>query len=182
MLLNRKGFTLIELLILLAIFGIIGIIAIMAFTQKAHGGELPWADVYPCLDFSRGGGYTYFKLKCDEPVHVYYATYNVTLSHTRKIPGTHADEYMINRPPQKIERDGKKTWNPEWLKWLSKLEYKHLTNKGDKLYLFTPSGTDSVYTSKQGRWYYFICPSDEWHNAYLKWLSENNIKRRVDKK
>jgi len=149
------------------------IIMIVMEVQKCYADST----VNECVGIAKNGARTYLYLKDKScSIHVFWANYAITLDYTRKMRGTHSDEYMTTMKPPKFVKNeqGQNMWNPEYLKWLSKLNYTHMT--GDvTVTLGDNSGTDSVYKTKQGK-YFFQAFSDNHYDAYLRWCNDHGVR------
>ena len=131
-----------------------------------------------CLERFSDDGKIYIMMTCEgESAHIYWATYDIAYNHgsIKTNEGTHSGHYMNpkNRPA-KYDDNGV---TPEFLKWLSKLNYAHLTMKGEKLILFTNRGVNNTSrTEKSGQYYYYIWRDDATHDRYVKWCKNHGVK------
>lgn len=119
---------------------------------------------------------TYLEMKKDGSAHVYWAKYDVTFNYgsVKSKESTHDTDYMTTHRPKKTDDDGNLT--PEFLKWLASLKYKHLTDKGERLYLLTRAGLDSTaLTEKSGKYYFYVWSSDESHDRFVAWCKKNGV-------
>ena len=118
----------------------------------------------------------YLKMECDGSAHVYFAIYDVAFNYGSVISSenTHTAKYVVDMRPKRADDEGNLT--PEFLRWMSKLKYRHLTKKGEKLYLLSRSGMDkTTRTEKSGKYYVYFWKNDAAHTKYVKWCLENNI-------
>ena len=135
------------------------------------------ADIHKDAEYIKGSNGHYIKMKHDGSVHVYYAIYDVAFNYgsVKSRENTHTYDYIVTNRPKKADENGKIT--PEWLKWLATLEYKHLTEKGERLYLLSKSGLDSTsLTQKSGKYYVYVWKDDARHDKYVAWCKKNNVK------
>lgn len=150
---------------------IAGILCVMA--DLAHAGSIN--DVVGLKRNTSSGSYLY--MKKDGSAHVYYAIYDVAFNYgsVKSRENTHTYDHIKTNRPKKADEEGNLT--PEWLKWLATLEYKHLTEKGERLYLLSKSGLDSTsLTEKSGKYYFYVWRSDERHDLFVNWCKNNNVK------
>jgi hypothetical protein len=134
------------------------------------------ADINKDVEYIKGSNGHYIKMKHDGSVHVYYAIYDVSFNYgsVKSRENTHTYDYIVTNRPKKADENGKIT--SEWLKWLATLEYKHLTEKGERLYLLSKSGLDSTsLTQKSGKYYVHVWKDDAKHDKYVNWCKKNNV-------
>jgi len=130
-----------------------------------------------CVELVKPGNSIYLHMKCDGSAHIYWATYNIQYNHgsIKTKEGTHTNRYMdpFNRP-LKMDEFGNVT--PDYLRWLSKLNYTHLTKKGEKLVLLDQSGLNTTSrTEKSGDYYLYIWANDDAHGRYIYWCKKNGV-------
>ena len=157
------------LIISLVCFAIAGL-CLFALVDECMAGD--FTDDLELIKNSNGH---YVRMKHDGSAHVYWATYDISFNHgSIKVKGTHGDLFMRpeNRP---AKHDDKGNLTKEWLIWLSKLNYTHMTEKGEKLWLLSNSGLDKVHTEKSGKYYIYVWSSDEVHDRYVAWCKKNGI-------
>jgi len=149
---------------------ILAILMSLVISKLANAG-----DVSECIERVKTNNGIYLVVNCDTSAHIYWASYDIAYNYgSIKGTGTHSDRYMDvkNRPP-KTDQDGNLT--PNFLRWLSKLNYTHLTEKGETITLLNNSGLDKVRTEKSGKFYYYVWKNDGLHLAYLMWCEVNGV-------
>lgn len=151
------------------IITILSIVGIIFQVRSCYAG-----DIKDVIGFHRSQRHSYLYMKQDGSAHVYWATYDISFNHgSIKVKGTHSTDYIVNRPPKK-DADGNLT--PEFLKWLATLNYTHMTDEGEKLTLWSSSGTDSTArTQKSGKYYFYVWSSDAKYDQYVQWCLKNGI-------
>ena len=154
---------------------IITLLAVLLSTTLCFSGQT--VSTGGCLELIKSGSKIYVELQCDESVHVYWATYDICYNYgsIKTKEGTHSTYFMAksNRPVQK-DADG--YFTDAWLTWLSKMNYTHLTKKGERIVLLTNHGLDTVRKQKGGKYFIHVWSSDEKHNQYIYWCHKHGLK------
>ena len=171
-----KRRTLLIMAIVCFIIAILSITGIIFEVRSCYAGQ----EHNHCLErVNNNNRQVYLIMNCaGESAHIYWATYDITYNHgsIKTNEGTHSSYFM--RPenrPAKTDANGNLT--PEWLRWLSQLNYTHMTMKGEKLVLLSSSGVNNVSrTEKSGRYYYYIWKDDARHDKYVQWCLKNGVK------
>jgi len=165
-----KRRTLLIMAIICFIIAILSITGIIFEVRSCYAG-----DIKDVIGLHRSQRHSYLYMKQAGSAHVYWATYDISFNYgSIKVKGTHSTDYIVNRPPKK---DNEGNLTPEFLKWLATLNYTHMTNKGEKLTLWSNAGTDStVRTHKSGKYYFHVWASDARHAQYVQWCLKNGVK------
>lgn len=130
-----------------------------------------------CVEIIKSGNSIYAYMKCDGSAHIYWATYNIEYNHgsIKTNEGSHSNRYMDpkNRP---FQYDDKGDITPDYLRWISKLNYTHLTKKGEKLVFLDQSGLNNASkTEKSGKYFVYIWANDQAHGRYIYWCNINGV-------
>lgn len=172
---NRNRRKLLIIAIVCFIVSILCITGIIFEVRSCYAGQKH----SHCLERFRDSRQIYLMMTCEgESAHVYWATYDVSYNHgsIKTNEGTHSSYFM--RPenrPTKTDANGNLT--DEWLRWLSQLNYTHMTMEGEKLVLLTNSGVNNTSrTEKSGKHYYYIWKDDATHDRYVKWCINSGVK------